>query len=405
MHKKIPIQNRAFALILTMLFAITLIISLFALPVELVMLDPQSYTPILEKEENVSRYPEIISQVLVSEFVKGLAPAPMPKILSNKEGLGTSFEKNISPERALFVFNELSKQTLEYLNFQAPNLSLILDIGQLKSNLILSSEQIASDYLMTLTRCSAVIEENYSENVMVIDINLLPPCKPSANLIKSFQNPTAIYIEDLINRLPENVSITGALPFDRTNVEQYFYVYSIGRWVLRLLPILAISLLIVIALLLQAEKKVLLQWIGTMLVFTSGFGLLGLLVLLIGFDQFVVLLLNQHLKNFIEGFGNLLLGLAQEVGFLTLIWVVISFLAVFIFGMILLIVNRFLKPKVGDSVIAPYDAGITSGEVSLDELNYDEPQVQKEIMPETLEEIEAQENKNSKKKINKKNTS
>ena len=118
----------------------------------------------------------------------------------------------------------------------------------------------------------------------------MPPCKPSDNLIKSFQNPTAIYIEDLINRLPENASLTGALPFNKTIVDQYFYFYSIGRWALRLLPILAISLLIVIALLLQAEKKVMLQWIGRLLVFTSGLGLIGLVVLLIGFDQFVVLL-------------------------------------------------------------------------------------------------------------------
>ena len=165
------------------------------------------------------------------------------------------------------------------------------------------------------------------------------------NLIKSFQNPTAIYIEDLINRLPENASLTGALPFDRTNVDQYFYFYSIGRWALRLLPILAISLLIVIALLLQAEKKVMLQWIGRLLVFTSGLGLIGLVVLLIGFDQFVVLLLNRYLNNFIEGFGILLLGLAQEVGYQTLVWVIISFAAVFAFGIFLLISQPVFETK------------------------------------------------------------
>ena len=93
---------------------------MFAFPVELVMFNHQSYKPILEKDENLSRYPEVISQVLVSEFIKGLSPTPLPKILSNKEGLRTSFEKNISPEWSLFVFNELSNQTLDYLNFQTP---------------------------------------------------------------------------------------------------------------------------------------------------------------------------------------------------------------------------------------------------------------------------------------------
>ena len=174
---------------------------------------------------------------------------------------------------------------------------------------------------------------------------------------------------------------------------------------MRLLPILAISLLIIIALLLQAEKKVMLQWIGRLLVFTSGLGLIGLVILLIGFDQFVVLLLNRHLNNFIEGFGILLLGLVQEVGYMTLIWVIISFAAVFVFGLFLLLVNRFLRPKAESHQSSPFEDESTSEEVTSGELNQDSIQVQKEIMPETLEEIEAKEKKNSKKKNIKNTTS
>ena len=132
MDKKIPIQNRALALFLSILFSMTLIISMFTFPVELVMFNHESYKPILEKDENQSRYPEVISQVLVSEFIKGSSPAPLPLVLSNKEGLRDSLEKNISPELALFVFNELSIQTLDYLNFKTPGLSLNLNIGELK---------------------------------------------------------------------------------------------------------------------------------------------------------------------------------------------------------------------------------------------------------------------------------
>jgi hypothetical protein len=280
-------------------------------------------------------------------------------------------------------------------------LSLKLDIGQFKSDLILKSEQIASDYLSTLSRCKTAIEEN----LKVYDIEKLPPCKPSDKLIKSIQNPTAIYVEDLINRLPENASLTGALPFNRTIVDQYFYFYSIGRWVLRLLPIVAISLLIFIAFLLQDEKKVMLQWIGRLLVFTSGFGLIGLVVLLIGFDQFVVLLLNRYLNNFIEGFGILLLSLAQQVGYQTLVWVIISFAAVFTFGFFLLVINRFSKSKTLSSDASLNESQSLSEEITSSELIIDEVQTQKEIMPETLEEIEAQEKRKSKKKNNKNATS
>ena len=84
-----------------------------------------------------------------------------------------------------------------------------------------------------------------------------------------------------------------------------------------------------------------------------------------------MLLLNRHLNNFIEGFGILLLGLVQEVGYITLLWVIISFAAVFAFGMFLLIVNRFLRPKAESYQTSPYEDESTSGEVTSSELNND----------------------------------
>ena len=401
MNEKIPIQNRAFAFILSPLFAITLILSMFALPVELVMFNKQTFSPILEKDENLSRYSEVISRVLVSELNKGFPSAELPKFFSFRDGLQTAFEKNISPEESLSVITEISNQTLDYLNFQTPNFSLILDIGQLKSNLILNSEQIASDYLSTLTRCSALINENIAANQEALDLEQLPPCKPSDKLVRSFIFPTSEFIEDLINHFPEKVSLTRVIPFDRASADKYFYFYSLGRWALRLLPIIAIGLLILIALLLKAEKKVMLKWIGRLLVFTTGFGLIGLVVILIGFDQFVVLLANRHLNNFIEGFGILLLGLIQEVGYLTLVWVIISFAGVFAFGMFLLLVNRFIKSKVISQQALTYEDEGTPLEVPASEIISEEIPNQKEIKPETMEEIEERENKSSKKKNNK----
>jgi hypothetical protein len=173
---------------------------------------------------------------------------------------------------------------------------------------------------------------------------------------------------------------------------------------LRLLPIIAIGLLILIALLLQAEKKVMLKWIGRLLIFTSGLGLIGLVIILIGFDQFVVLLINRYLNNFIEGFGIILLGLIQEVGYLTLVWVIISFAGVFTFGVFLLIINRFLRPEVISPQSLPHEDKGTSIEATPRESVNDEILNQKEIKPETMEEIEALEKKNSKKK-NTKNSS
>ena len=398
MEKKIPFQNKLFALILSLLFSITLIFSLFALPIELVLFNHQSYVPVLENEKNLSRYPEIISQVLTSELYKGNISVQQPKILSNKVSLKTILKKNISTEWSLLVFKELTNQVLDYLNFRIPTSSLNLEISQLKSALILKSEAIALDYVATLPRCSASINDTFAEPNGVLNIVQLPPCKPSENLMQSFINPMALYIEDTINQLPETISLSRVLPFDRSRADNYFYYYSLGRWALRLLPIIAISLLILIALLIRSEKKVMLKWVGRLLVFTSGFGLIGLVILLIGFDQFVVLLVNQYLNNFIEGFSALLLRLIQEMGYLTLVWVVISLVTVFAFGLFLLLVSRFIKPKTSSMNNLPNEEIDILIDEPNNEINNEQIQTQKEINPETIEEIEAKENTKPKEK-------
>jgi len=155
--------------------------------------------------------------------------------------------------------------------------------------------------------------------------------------------------------------------------------------------------LIVIALLLRPERNVMLKWIGRLLVFTSSFGLIGLVIIMIGFDQFIVLLVNRYLNDLIEGFGVLLLRLIQKVGYITLVWVIISMIAVLAFGLFLLLVNRLFKPKVISGNSSNGESGIHKEEV-LPVTMDGENQLQKEIQPETMEEIENKEKEISKRK-------
>ena len=398
MEKKIPFQNRILAVVFSLIFSITLIVSLFAFPIELVLFNNQSYSTFLEDEENQSRYPEIISEVLTSELFREIPSNQLPKILSNREGLKIILKKYIPSEWSLSVFNDFTNQVLDYINFRIPDSSLKLEIGQVKSALILKSEAIALDYVSTLPRCSTTINEGFTTYNENLDVIQLPPCKPSDTLLQSFIKPTAFYIEDLINRLPETVSISGVMPYDKSRAENYFFYYSLGRWALRLMPIIAIGLLIVIALLLRPERNVMLGWVGRLLIFTSGFSLIGLVILLIGFDQFVALLINRNLNNLVEGFGALLLGLIQKVGYLTILWVIISVITVLVFGLFLLLVNRLFKPKTPNEISSPSSEQELVREELLPEIKKEEIQPQKEIVPETLEDIEDREKKNSKKK-------
>ncbi len=400
MENKIPIQNKIFAFILSLVFSITLLISLFALPIELVFFNQQNYVPLLLDSENADRYPKVISQVLTSELFKGIPSNQQPEILFNKSSLKMVLENNIPEEWSQTVFSELTNQVLDYLNFRVPNASIQLDISQLKSALIPKSEAIVLDYVSRLTRCSKETDEKFGDPGISLDIYQLPPCRPSQELEQAFVMPVAVYLEDTLNRLPDSVSITGVMPYDIEKANDYFYSYSLARWGMRLLPIIAIGLLILIALLLRPERSVMLKWVGRLLVFTCGLGLVGLVILLIGFDQFVVMLVNRYLSNLIAGFDVFLLGLMQKVGYLTLVWVIISFIAVMAFGFFLLLVNRIFKPRTGTSDQNAVEQESIVEEAPLTEINQGEDAILKEFKPETLEEIEAQEKKNLKKKKN-----
>jgi hypothetical protein len=400
MENKIPFQNRILAFILSFLIVIPLLISFFTFPIELVLLNSQSFKPVLEIKENLSRYPGIIANVLTSELISEIPSSQFPKILSNTEGLKKVLEKHIPSEWASSIFNDLTNHVIDYLNFRIPDSSSMLEISQLKTTLILKSDAIGLDYISTLPRCSETsTNKDIYASKTVLDVFQLPPCKPDGKSLQAVSDTTAIYFEDLINRLPATVSISGVLPYDKNKADNYFYYYSLGRWALRMLPIIAISLLIVISLLLRPEKDVMLRWVGRLLIFISGFSLIGLVILMIGFDQFVVLLINRYLKNLVDGFGILLLGLIQKVGYLSLVWVLISVITVLAFGLFLLLISKLFKPKPVNSNLSQNDEERNLGKDELlPESIYVENLTEKVIKPETLEEIEGQEKKALKKK-------
>jgi len=109
--------------------------------------------------------------------------------------------------------------------------------------------------------------------------------------------------------------------------------------------------------------------------------LISLLVILIGFDQFIGLIFNRYFSQVIAGFGDVLLGMIQEVGTQALLWVIAVSGSVLLLGLVFLLFARFTKPQ--DKVTEESDQEtIPENEDAVSE---------KEIVPETIEEIEEQE--------------
>jgi preprotein translocase subunit SecG len=369
-------------------------VALFTLPLELVFFNEASFKTTLEDETNLSIYPGVISELLVDQLIFGDSPNQEPKIFSNHNNLKEIIQKEITTNWSLNVFNNLTKNVLEYLNFKSPSLSLSVDIRQLKTDLILKSEKIATEYINSLPRCTEFSKnDEISQETVNENIYQLRTCKPDEDKLTSYINLAALFFEDKINQLPQKALIS-VHPTENSSVgNKNFTTYSLARWVLRMVPLIAISLLIAIALLLQKNKNTSRSWIGKLLLYTSVIGLIGFLTLLIGFDQFVVLGFNRLNIRLVEGFDIFLLAMIQKIGYTTLLWVIISNICVLLIGLILLLINRFLTRTSSKDLSKTVENMIEENQTDkeLQQLEEKDISFEKDLKPETLEEIEEQE--------------
>ena len=117
--------------------------------------------------------------------------------------------------------------------------------------------------------------------------------------------------------------------------------------------------------------------------------MVSLLILLVGFNQFISLLFNKYFSKIIAGFGDVLLGLIQSVSTQVILWVITIAGGVLLFGLILLLSARFTKEE----------AKAFSTKKEPEEIGKENNHIEKAVMPETLEEIEEKEKSLNNKRI------
>ena len=383
MIEKIPFQNRIIALLISLVIVAGLFLSLFTMPVELIFFNPQSYSAVLQKEDYTQTLPGILSDVLVYQTAQSGSTAGV-NFVPYKDIVSPIFAAHISAETVQGTFDTAVSQTLSYLNFKIPTSDMKINISAVKDELSSSSMAITSEFLAALPNCTD--NELAGLNTAAVSSAAdLPACKPDSKNLAFFSQMWNKAFEDSFNGLPSSVALTAMFPVDESLTDSIFYKYSLVRWGFRLLPVLSIILLILIAALLRKQRKVMWKWTGWLLMIVSVVTLIGLVILLIGFDQFIAMLLNPYLKNLVTGFGFVLLGAVQDVGYQMLIWVIISTVVMLMFGAALLLAGRMAKEP------QPVVAEEPQYEPMVSEPVVEEIEPQKTVVPETMEEIEQRE--------------
>ena len=379
MKGKLSIPNQIGAIFLTIIVIPALFISFFTFPFEFIIYEPVNYYSILENVEYKEEFPRVVSEIIIDQLLN-TDENKSPTILGNKESLRIILTHYLPEEWMDGMFKDVINKVIAYLNFKTPYTTIEINIKELKNALLLNSSLISDEYLLSLDNCT-VEEDSLLDGKEIIDFYTMPICKPSAENRKVVSSVLSMMIEDKTNQLPATINLIGVVSGGMILGDRTFYYYSIVRWVFRLLPFVTLILLIFIAYLLRKNKKIMRKWSGLIITTISALTVVSLLIILIGFDQFVGLIFNRYFSQVIAGFGYVLLGIIQNVGNQALLWVIAVSGSVLLFGLVLLLSARFTKSE--NNVIKE-----TEDEM-IPENEYAESE--KEIVPETMEEIEEQE--------------
>ena len=378
MYNKLSLTNKLGAVLLSIITIPALVISLFTIPIELFVFDPSSYYPVLDQDVYKEEFPVLVSELISSQLFY-MNEGSSAENFSYQEKMSAVLINYLPSDWLDEVAGDVINKAVAYFNFKTPYDSIEINISELKNSIVQNSSSISEEYLQSLNNCSAVEDAPYSGNEEIV-LKSLTICNPSTSKKEKVLNALDFFIQDKANKLPSTINVFGIIPSQLVSGERFFYFYSLARWVFRLLPFITLFLLIFIAQLLRKNKKLMRKWSGLILTIIPAVTLVSLIIILIGFDQFVGLIFKQYFSKVIAGFGRVLLWIMQSVGNQVLLWVAGGAAAVFLFGLILLLFARYTKNEV-----------IETRNNSLTDTEQENTESVKEIAPETLEEIERKE--------------
>jgi hypothetical protein len=378
MNSKLSLTNKLGAVVISLITIPALLISLFTIPIEVIVFDPSRYYPVLDQDVYKEEFPKLVSELISSQLFN-INEDSNAEYFDYQEKMSAVLVNYLSSDWLDEVAGDVINKTVAYFNFKTPYDSIEVNILELKNSILQNSISISEEYMRSMKNCSALENAAYSgnEDIVLKSINI---CNPSISNKETVINALDLFIQDKVNQLPSSINVFGVIPSQLVSGEKFFYFYSIARWVFRLLPFITLFLLIFIAQLLRKNKKLMRKWSGLLLTIIPAASLVSLIVILIGFDQFIGLIFKQYFSKVIAGFGRVLLWIMQSVGNQVLLWVAGGAGAVFLFGLILLLFARYTKNE----------ENVTENN-SLTDSDQENIESIKDIVPETIEEIEKKE--------------
>jgi hypothetical protein len=247
--------RRTLALICAVALVIVAVPSLFVLPAEKILFQPAPYQQQLANQNIYSRLPSWLAAITVPS---GTTAEQNALALMGKNALQSLYAQALSPEWAKSQVDGLITQLWDYLNFKTTTLTLIVDLRPLKSRLSEGGpDSIGGHILRSWPACDLdqllKMSDTLTNGLVNGEIPQdMPLCRPPDNLMPLSDKLMQAAFSAFADTIPVQVDLVDyfkAVPnFDQqqATLVKVFAGYTALRWTGRILPWVALALLVVL---------------------------------------------------------------------------------------------------------------------------------------------------------------
>jgi len=352
--------SRAVLSFLTTLLIILTVPSLFVIPAEAILFRPYSYQRALENQRFAERFPTLLAGAIINDDIPALEGNPQIAYFDRGQ-LAALLEGVFPPEWITRQTDGILQGAGDYVNFQRSDLALQVDMREVKDRLNgPEGAAIARQVVDTWPECSGEQLGQIMERALSGELSGIPVCRPPDTLRPAFEQVVALSLQIMANTLPDVVDLGSPLTNETVlagvsgplvpNWYGVFRAYAILRWLFRLLPVIALAVLLWIVLLTIRSLPDLFHAAGSPLL-TAGLVGLGIgAVLLLVVNPLLARLVGNAFPLLPEVFRGVLTDVMHEVTNRQVIWSMFAALAVAGSGLALLIGSRIAEDEPVENV-------------------------------------------------------
>ena len=313
---------------LRFLFATILLIfavpAVFTGPAQAILFQPQPYEQAMRDQQVYQQAPAWLAQAL-----------PGAGMLSSPQGVQgdpLQYLNEQEYERILRLLmpvdwiasqgDSLIQQLWAFLNFHTTQLSLTIDLTELKAKLAgPEGDHIAADVMQTWPPCSLDLAQSLAQQLLSGSLPGVPVCRPPDILLPAAESAMQAAIRGLAARLPDQISlghlldlIGGNNPAVQTARGAFYDSYRVLRILLGVAPIIALLAALGIAVVSIPRPRLIPATLGRPLML-GGLGALIIAVVLFLFGNAIAtLIVGSLIVPKPAGLFQALVGVVQSVG-------------------------------------------------------------------------------------------